>query len=158
MLAEKPTSQADPGVLWYAGRGALVGVAAVAVFLAAAACAQQLIDAGLARQTAEDAANGSGVAVLGATIMTTIELGLPAALVAGLLVGWVLRLPRPWAVPLVGLLLSVPVLCGAGALVSRADESWVRWSVPVVLVAAAHAAAAVTLRRGRSSGRADDVD
>lgn len=81
--------------------------------------------------------------------------GLPAALLVALLVGWALGLPRPLAVTLVGLPLTVPLLCGLGGLMGRPDGSGPRWLLVAGSVAFAHAVAAVLVRPGPQAAQSD---
>ncbi|MEH0824853.1 MULTISPECIES: hypothetical protein [unclassified Micromonospora] len=160
MTADRHPASTAGTFLSYGIRGALVGVGVAAAWLAAAAYAGRLVDARLAAETAADAANGSGVAALGDEVSLTVGIGLPATLLLGLLVAWVLRLPRPWAVPLVGALLTGVLCCGAGIALSSAgqDDRLERSAVPLSVVVVAHLFAAPLVARGASTpaGRAGD--
>ncbi|MGW5670946.1 hypothetical protein [Micromonospora sp. NPDC003776] len=57
--------------------------------------------------------------------------------------------------PLVGLPLSVPLLCGLGGLMGRPDGSGQRWLLVAVSVAFAHAVAAVLVRPGLQAAQSD---
>ncbi|MEU5789138.1 hypothetical protein ABZ754_15595 [Micromonospora purpureochromogenes] len=150
MPADRHPATTTATLLSYATRGALVGVGVAAAWLAAAAYASRSVEARLAAETATDAANGSGVAALGDEVAHTVGIGLPATLLLGLLVAWGLRLPRPWAVPLVGALLT-GVLCGGTAIVLSSagqGEPLERSAVPLSVVVVAHLVAAPLVARG----------
>ncbi|GAA3765978.1 hypothetical protein GCM10022379_37270 [Micromonospora maritima] len=93
-----------------------------------------------------------GPETLGSTVLITLEVGIPSALVLGLLIAWATRLPRPWAVSLLGLMNSGLLICGYGSLRIRVIEP--RWLVPVSLIVLAHVLTAVLVARSARSAHA----
>jgi hypothetical protein len=82
----------------------------------------------------------TGVEVLGAGIIMGLRIAIPAALAASFLLPWALRLPRPWAVPLVGAALLCPLVLLGEWLVGDAEVTARLWPA---LFAVAFASAAV---------------
>ncbi|MEV0810501.1 hypothetical protein [Micromonospora sp. NPDC050200] len=116
-------------------RGALAGLAAYAALYLAAQYAASVID----RHPEID-----GPETLGSTVLITLGVGIPGSVVLGLLVSWTAGLRRPWAVSLLGLMISGVLICGWGALDIRTFAP--PWLLIGTLVVVAYALAAVAAR------------
>ncbi|MGK5737917.1 hypothetical protein [Micromonospora sp. URMC 103] len=88
-------------------RGAAAGLAVSGAFYLATQYASSVID----RHPEID-----GPETLGSTVLVTLGVGVPGSVVLGLLVAWAAGLRRPWAVSLLGLMISGVLICGWGAL------------------------------------------
>ena len=86
-----------------AARGALVGLAVFATWYVALRYTDSVI-----RPDSSD----DGLAVLGASMVVFLKVGVPSTAVVGLLTSWAVRLERPWAVSFLGLFhTALVVLC-----------------------------------------------
>jgi hypothetical protein len=111
--------QANSLLLSSALRGLLVGLAACAVF------ALSILFTSSSLPTAQS----------GAVVLTTmIGIGLPVAFIAGTIVAWLVKLPRPWLISLAGLALTLILACTIGWLANG-----VAWIIPALIMLASYA-------------------
>lgn len=116
-------------------RGALAGLAVSGAFYLAMQYATSVVD----RHPEID-----GPETLGSTVLITLGVGIPGSVVVGLLVAWAAGLRRPWAVSLLGLMISNVLICGWGAL--DVPTFAPPWLLIGALVASAYALAGVAAR------------
>jgi hypothetical protein len=122
-------------------RGATIGLVVYGIFVLAARYADQAVTE-WAHNTSTDI---NGVEVLGGTIILTLQIAVPASLLAAFVLAWVLRLRAPWAVALIGVLLLCPLTMLAAHIVHGEMPGW-GW---VMLVVLAFASAALVPPNGR---------
>jgi hypothetical protein len=115
-------------------RGAVAGIAVSGTIYFARRYALSVID----RHPEID-----GPETLGSTILIMLYVGIPTGFVLGLLVAWAARLRHPWAVSLMGLLISAVLSCGLGMV--KVPTLGPGWTIGLVIVA--YAAAAVLVER-----------
>ncbi|WP_155375357.1 hypothetical protein [Catellatospora vulcania] len=135
--------------LAYACRGLPIGLAMTVLL----ALLVHFADVAFAVDTAsaEDAAMGSPL-VPAARVFLLALLGVPGGLLAGLLLARMLRLPRPWAVSLLGMAAGGLLLCaGARFGMAEADPFWL---LPAFLLTSAYAGAAAVSAFGGRPGDA----
>lgn len=126
-------------VLSRALRGALAGLAAWGALVLAFDYAERAIREAEAANPVDN-----GVGILVAEVGLGLYIGVPACLVTGFLVAWVLRLRRPWAVALLSLLYGSVLLIPSCFMMSGA-ESVPDWLVPTIIVGSYALAAATPL-------------
>ena len=119
-------------------RGALVGLAVFGTWYFAVRYADSVI---------EPHPGDDGLAVLGATVLIVLKVGIPSSAVVGVLAAWAARLRRPWAVTLLGPLNTGLLVCGLSFLQVEPPIVEPRWVLPSILIVLAYAAAAVLAAR-----------
>ena len=144
ILATMTTDGDKPWIvlLTRALRGALAGLAAWGALVLAFDYADQAIREAEAANPVDN-----GVGILAATVGLGLRIGVPASAVTGFLVAWALRLRRPWAVALLGLLYG-SVLLTLSCLLPGA-ESVPAWFIPAIIIVSYALAAATPLNVGR---------
>lgn len=101
-------------------RGAVVGVVVWGIFALSLAYAERVIAEEAERLTSDR----NGVEILGATILLGFEIAVPASLVAGFVLAWILRLRRPWLVAPLGLLFSCVLTWAVASMYENPMPDW----------------------------------